>query len=95
MASDVEKVAALERAGHAARQRVQVALKETVERDLLGPQGMAPPRFTRVDTVTTDLTDLDQLERADAGLASIGDIDDEELFRSFAEELTQLERTGA
>src|SRR5215207_2288648 len=91
---DADKVASLERAANAARERVADALKQTVERDLLGPEGMALPRFTRVDTVTSDLMDLDELERADAGLASIGDIDDDELFRSFADQLTQLERSG-
>jgi hypothetical protein len=92
MSDEVERVAALERAANAARERVQDALKETVERDLLGPEGMAPPRFTRVDTVVSDVMDPDQLENGDAGLASIGDIDDEERFRSFADQLTQLER---
>jgi len=91
MSPDKDEAAAeLERAADVVRGRVEETLLLALERDLLGPNAMAAPRFTRVDTVVQDLLNPEDMERADEGLSSFANLDDERRFQAFAEQITQL-----
>jgi len=74
------------------RAHIKDGLLDALERDLLSTPMMAAPKFTRVDTVTSDIGDLEALGSTDEALLAIADSDNEDAFLSFAERLTSSGR---
>jgi hypothetical protein len=90
MLIEEEKTAILEKSAADVRLRVEDALKQTIEREMLKPV-IPMMGFSNVSHVVAAVLDPEQQVLGDEGLLSIGDVDkDEEKFRKFVERLTEF-----